>query len=273
MNRVRTMLPDGCATRMRPGRLASRLSCRKLTVGGRRSAGIAAGGRSGQPQPATTRLPQSPRSGPPGDPATATRVVIHPGQRSHRTARTCTTGWTWVCTPGATVHKGERRCWSVNFGCIARQAGACSPRSHRRWCSRRAPGIRRSSRCLTRRSSETSRGRRVVLDLLLIAALRGWFAGPAGGGPAWHRAQADPVMGRAQRMLHDDRARPWTVATLSAEGGVSRANLARRFIARRRAADGLPDGLAARARRRPAPGARGHGRLGRGVSDTAARSR
>lgn len=68
-----------------------------------------------------------------------------------------------------------------------------------------------------------------LLDLLLIAVLRAWFARPEAEAPAWYRAQADPVVGRALRAMHDDPARPWTVATLAAEAGISRAALARRF--------------------------------------------
>lgn len=68
-----------------------------------------------------------------------------------------------------------------------------------------------------------------LLDLLLIAALRAWFARPEADAPAWYRAYGDPVVGQALRMLHNDPARPWTVAALADATGVSRANLARRF--------------------------------------------
>jgi AraC-like DNA-binding protein len=68
-----------------------------------------------------------------------------------------------------------------------------------------------------------------LLDLLLIAVLRAWFARPDAEAPAWYRANGDPVVGRALRMLHNNPAHPWTVATLAAEVGVSRAALARRF--------------------------------------------
>ncbi|MEU7573700.1 AraC family transcriptional regulator [Micromonospora sp. NPDC049240] len=68
-----------------------------------------------------------------------------------------------------------------------------------------------------------------LLDLLLIAALREWFDRPGAATPAWYRAYADPVVGRALRMLHHDPARPWTVASLAAGVGISRAALARRF--------------------------------------------
>lgn len=68
-----------------------------------------------------------------------------------------------------------------------------------------------------------------LLDLLVIAALRAWFARPDAAAPAWYRALADPVVGRALRLLQDEPAHPWTVASLAARTGVSRAALARRF--------------------------------------------
>lgn len=68
-----------------------------------------------------------------------------------------------------------------------------------------------------------------LLDLLLIAALRAWFARPDAATPEWYRAMADPVVGRALRLLHAQPARAWTVASLAHEVGVSRAALARQF--------------------------------------------
>ncbi|MEC3976796.1 AraC family transcriptional regulator [Amycolatopsis sp. H20-H5] len=68
-----------------------------------------------------------------------------------------------------------------------------------------------------------------LLDLLLIAVLRAWFARPEAHAPAWYRAHSDPVAGKALRLLQGDPAHPWTVATLAAGAGVSRAALARRF--------------------------------------------
>ena len=66
-----------------------------------------------------------------------------------------------------------------------------------------------------------------LLDLLLISALRTWFARPEA--PAWFRAHADPVIGQALRFLQHQPGEPWTVAKLAANIGVSRAALARRF--------------------------------------------
>ena len=91
----------------------------------------------------------------------------------------------------------------------------------------------RSSTCSARRCSADEPGQEAVLDrlldLLLIATLRAWFAGPDAEAPSWYRAHGDPVVGRALRMLHHHPAHPWTVAGLAKETGVSRAALARRF--------------------------------------------
>lgn len=76
-------------------------------------------------------------------------------------------------------------------------------------------------------------GQQVVLDrwldLALIATLRAWFAGPASVSPGWYQAQSDPTVGPALRLLHEQPARPWTVAELARHVGLSRAGLARRF--------------------------------------------
>ena len=68
-----------------------------------------------------------------------------------------------------------------------------------------------------------------LLDLLLLSALREWFARPDVEPPGWYRALGDPVVGRAMRLLHAAPSRPWAVAALAEEVGVSRATLARRF--------------------------------------------
>ncbi|MFJ3905364.1 cupin domain-containing protein [Streptomyces sp. NPDC090025] len=68
-----------------------------------------------------------------------------------------------------------------------------------------------------------------VLDLLLIAVVREWFARPGAAAPGWYLAMGDPVVGRALRLLEGDPAHPWTVAALAEKAGVSRAALARRF--------------------------------------------
>jgi AraC-like DNA-binding protein len=68
-----------------------------------------------------------------------------------------------------------------------------------------------------------------LLDLLVISVLRAWFARRTAEAPAWYAAHSDPVVGRALRVLYNNPTRPWTVAKLAAEVGMSRAALARRF--------------------------------------------
>lgn len=70
-----------------------------------------------------------------------------------------------------------------------------------------------------------------LLDVLLIATLRGWFAGRADAAPGWFRAQSDPAVGEALALLHQEVSRPWTVAELAERVGLSRAALGRRFTA------------------------------------------
>ncbi|MEU2032118.1 AraC family transcriptional regulator [Nocardia amamiensis] len=66
-----------------------------------------------------------------------------------------------------------------------------------------------------------------LLDLVLIAALRAWFA--RNDAPAWYHAYGDPLVGKALRLLQHNPAHGWTVAGLADAVGVSRAALARRF--------------------------------------------
>ena len=68
-----------------------------------------------------------------------------------------------------------------------------------------------------------------LIDLLLMRVLRAWFTRPEARDPAWHRSQADPVVGRALKSMHEEPGRRWTVSSLARETGVSRAALARRF--------------------------------------------
>ena len=76
-------------------------------------------------------------------------------------------------------------------------------------------------------------GRRAVvdrlLDLLLVSALREWLDRPGSGAPPWYRAQRDPVVGAALRLMHDHPAHPWSLAELARRGAVSRTAFARRF--------------------------------------------
>jgi AraC-like DNA-binding protein len=68
-----------------------------------------------------------------------------------------------------------------------------------------------------------------LLDLHLIAVLRAWFAHAGPDAPGWYRAHGDPIAGPALRLMQHAPDRPWTLASLAAEVGASRATLARRF--------------------------------------------
>nr|WP_203858996.1 AraC family transcriptional regulator [Plantactinospora mayteni] len=95
-----------------------------------------------------------------------------------------------------------------------------------------------------------------LLDTLLLYILRAWFDRPSatgsghgsgsghgtgtgsgggghgsGTGTGWAAALRDPVTSAALRAIHREPARPWTVASLAAEAGLSRAPFARRFTA------------------------------------------
>jgi AraC-like DNA-binding protein len=68
-----------------------------------------------------------------------------------------------------------------------------------------------------------------LLDLLLITVLRVWFDRPEAEAPSWYHAYGHPVVGQALRLLHDNPEHPWTVSSLAAKVGASRAALARSF--------------------------------------------
>lgn len=69
-----------------------------------------------------------------------------------------------------------------------------------------------------------------LLDALLLYILRAWLHEHAGqAATGWAAALADPAVADALHALHDDPARPWTVAELAGHAGLSRAAFARRF--------------------------------------------
>jgi AraC-like DNA-binding protein len=68
-----------------------------------------------------------------------------------------------------------------------------------------------------------------LLDLLLIDAVRTHFSRAEQAAPGWYRAQRDPVVAQAVRLLLQSPAQAWTVGTLARQARVSRATLARRF--------------------------------------------
>lgn len=68
-----------------------------------------------------------------------------------------------------------------------------------------------------------------LIDVLLVHVLRVWLAGHTDESPSWLHALRDAEVATALAALHAHPERKWTVATLAAEVGVSRATLARRF--------------------------------------------
>lgn len=68
-----------------------------------------------------------------------------------------------------------------------------------------------------------------LLDLLVTAVLKAWFAKNDADRPEWWRFQGDRIVERALRSMHDHPSRQWTMESLASEAGASRASLARRF--------------------------------------------
>lgn len=68
-----------------------------------------------------------------------------------------------------------------------------------------------------------------LVDLLLVSALRAWFAEPSRSAPVGWHAQGDPVIGPVLDLIHRWPAERWTVAGLAHRVGWSRATVARRF--------------------------------------------
>lgn len=169
------------------------------------------------------------------DPSTAPTVIIYPGQRCSAAddGRSLEDEWslgvrTWGENPdggtvmliGAYERAGElsRPLLSALPPLLTLTGG--------QWDSPLVP-------LLAEEVTRDTPGQRAVLDrlldVLLIAALRTWFTRQRADAPAWYRAQADPVVGKALQLLQNNPAYPWTVAKLATEAGVSRAALARRF--------------------------------------------
>ncbi len=68
-----------------------------------------------------------------------------------------------------------------------------------------------------------------LLDALSVTAIRHWAALPNVDPPGWLRAGGDSVVRNALDLMHAETAQPWTVSTLAARVGMSRAGFSRRF--------------------------------------------
>ncbi|WP_413760657.1 AraC family transcriptional regulator [Streptomyces sp. MMBL 11-3] len=68
-----------------------------------------------------------------------------------------------------------------------------------------------------------------LLDWALVCTLRSWFDGAGADAPSWYRGLSDPVLSPALHAFHERPTEAWTVASLAARAGVSRALFAKRF--------------------------------------------
>ncbi|EQB17176.1 hypothetical protein RLDS_04280 [Sphingobium lactosutens DS20] len=68
-----------------------------------------------------------------------------------------------------------------------------------------------------------------LADVLLIEAIRAYAEGDERLRTGWLGALVDPRLGCALRALHEDIARPWTVAELASAAGMSRAAFSAAF--------------------------------------------
>lgn len=68
-----------------------------------------------------------------------------------------------------------------------------------------------------------------ISELMFVEVVRRYMESMPPGGLGWLRALRDPHVGRAIERLHEDPKRPWSLAELAGETGVSRSILVKRF--------------------------------------------
>ncbi|ALG75358.1 AraC family transcriptional regulator [Azospirillum thiophilum] len=71
-----------------------------------------------------------------------------------------------------------------------------------------------------------------LAEVLLVEAVRAHADGGEAAGMGWLGALSDPRLGRVLRAVHDDIARPWTVAQLASVANMSRAAFSAHFTRR-----------------------------------------
>lgn len=169
------------------------------------------------------------------DPATPAGIVIHPGQR-------CTTldgvelhdvMTLGVRTWGNADHERATVMLTGSYqmgGDLDRRLLASLPRYiHLGAAEVATPIVELLSQEIGKRVPGQQAVLDRLLDLLLISSLRTWFDRRGAEAPAWYRAHSDPLVGPTLRMMQHEPAQPWTVASLAAAAGCSRAAFARRF--------------------------------------------
>ena len=71
-----------------------------------------------------------------------------------------------------------------------------------------------------------------LVDVLLIQLIRSWVSSNSREAQAsWLKGLGDPVVAAAMHAMHARPERSWTIETLAGDVAVSRATLARRFVA------------------------------------------
>jgi len=70
-----------------------------------------------------------------------------------------------------------------------------------------------------------------LIDVILVEAIRAWLKDQPQGAAGWLGALRDPSIGTALGQIHKSPEKPWTVATLAAQVGMSRSPFAARFMA------------------------------------------
>ena len=70
-----------------------------------------------------------------------------------------------------------------------------------------------------------------LIDVIFVEAVRAWLQELPQGAGGWLGALRDPAIGAALGLIHKSPEKPWTVATLAAQVGMSRSPFAARFTA------------------------------------------
>lgn len=142
--------------------------------------------------------------------------------------------------PGTTVRVGEGRDTTV-VGCgfefdaanAAVLTDVLPPLVHVPADSPHAGAIRAALQMLGPETAAPGLASSVVTErlahILLIQVLRAHIAAQGAQGGAWLTALADPQIGSALTVIHEDPAHDWTVADLAAKAGMSRSGFAARF--------------------------------------------
>lgn len=69
-----------------------------------------------------------------------------------------------------------------------------------------------------------------LIDVIFVEAIRAWLKDQPQGAAGWLGALRDPSIGAALGLIHKSLEKPWTVAKLAAEVGMSRSPFAARFM-------------------------------------------